>query len=285
MISLRKTPKTVKLVGSLAMAIGLFILTPTISSAHCDSMEGPTVTDGLHAMDSNNINYALKWVAPEYEQELKDRFDLSMKVRGLGVEAKEVSEQYFLSELVRFHRAGEGAPFDGLKPVGTPIDEVVIAADESMAMGNLAPLMGFIEAERMPELEERFERAMAAKDFDVNDVEAGREYIEAYVEFFHFAEGEEAHEHNVDEAHENHAALAHGDLQDDAHEIHATGEQAIQHSDQGRHGVHMYTVRYGDTLAKIANRFGVSYHRIAQVNNIKDPNLIYSGQALVIEEE
>jgi hypothetical protein len=33
---------------------------------------------------------------------------------------------------------------------------------------------------------------MSLKNFDINNVEAGREYIEAYVQFFKFAEGEEA---------------------------------------------------------------------------------------------
>jgi hypothetical protein len=31
---------------------------------------------------------------------------------------------------------------------------------------------------------------MSLKNFNVNHVEAGREYIEAYVQFFKFAEGE-----------------------------------------------------------------------------------------------
>ena len=43
----------------------------------------------------------------------------------------------------------------------------------------------------LPELTERFKKVMALKNFDVNNVEAGREYIEAYVQFFKFAEGEE----------------------------------------------------------------------------------------------
>ena len=50
-----------------------------------------------------------------------------------------------------------------------------------------------ISKDDMPELMERFEKVMSLKDFDVNDIEAGREYIEAYVQFFKFAEGEEAH--------------------------------------------------------------------------------------------
>lgn len=99
------------------------------------------------------------------------------------------------------------SPFDGLKPYGTPIDEKVKAADKSIEVGNLSPMEGLIEKKKMPELKERFERVMALKNFDVNNVEAGREYIEAYVMFFKFAEGEEEH-HWAAEGHG--AASAHG---------------------------------------------------------------------------
>lgn len=196
-------------------AVGIMFMSPLTASAHCDTMEGPTVADGRKAMKSNNINYALKWVQPQYEKELKKKFKLSMKVKDLSPEAKELAEQYFFSELVRIHRAGEGAPFDGLKPVGTFIDEKVRAADKSIEVGNLSPLEGLIEKEKMPELKERFERVMALKNFDVNNVEAGREYIEAYVMFFKFAEGEEEH-HGAVAGHDT--ASAHGSM----HETHET---------------------------------------------------------------
>jgi LysM repeat protein len=43
-----------------------------------------------------------------------------------------------------------------------------------------------------------------------------------------------------------------------------------------------YVVRKGDTLAKIALRFGTSVWRIATANNIANPNLIYPGHRLYI---
>ena len=194
-----------KVFGAFLMALVIVLAMPLMVSAHCDTMDGPTVADGIKAMDTNNINYALKWVMPEYENEISQIFDLSMKVRKLGPEAKELSEKYFLENLVRIHRAGEDAPYNGLKPSGTHIDEKVLAADKSLEIGNLSPLENLIEKDHMPELKERFEKVMALKDFDVNDVEAGREYIEAYVSFFHFAEGEEGHNaeagHGAEAAH------------------------------------------------------------------------------------
>ena len=177
--------------ASLLMSLAIVAAIPTMASAHCDTMGGPTVADGEKAIEYNNVNYVLKWVTPENEKEISEIFDLTMKVKDLSPEAKKLSENYFFENLVRIHRAGEGESFTGVKPLGTAIDEKVLAADKSIEVGNLSPLENLVEEDKMPELKERFEKVMALKDYDVNDVEAGREYIEAYVSFFKFAEGEE----------------------------------------------------------------------------------------------
>lgn len=44
-----------------------------------------------------------------------------------------------------------------------------------------------------------------------------------------------------------------------------------------------YTVRYGDSLWKIANRYGVSVNSLVSLNNIQNPNLIYPGQQIRVK--
>lgn len=41
-----------------------------------------------------------------------------------------------------------------------------------------------------------------------------------------------------------------------------------------------YTVRRGDTLYEIAQRYGTTVQELASINNISNPNLIYPGQVL-----
>lgn len=173
--------------------LSMLILSTNVTFAHCDTMDGPLIADARKALGQNNVNYVLKWVSSANESEIRDAFNLVMKVKGLSPEAKELSEKYFFDTLVRIHRVGEGVPFTGVKPSGTPIDEKVLAADKSIEVGNLSPLTGKDSKGDVPELTKRFNKVMSLKNFDVNNVEAGREYIEAYVQFFKFAEGEETH--------------------------------------------------------------------------------------------
>lgn len=53
---------------------------------------------------------------------------------------------------------------------------------------------------------------LARRDYDLHDIDAGRSYIEAYVNFFKFAEGHEHdHQHAVREhAPSGHEHTAHG---------------------------------------------------------------------------
>ena len=169
----------------------LMIFSTGITLAHCDTMDGPVIKDAITALERNNVNYVLKWVQPQTETELKDVFTLVMKVRNLNSDARALADKYFFETLVRLHRSGEGMPFTGVKPSGTPVDDKILAADTSIESGTLTPLKGIVHKEMLPELEARFKKVMLLKDFDVNNVTAGREYVEAYVHFFKFAEGEE----------------------------------------------------------------------------------------------
>lgn len=171
--------------------------------AHCDTEDGPAVTDGRRALEVGNINVALKWVHEADEQPVRDAFARAVKVRGLGADAEDLADRYFLDVLIRVHRAGEGAAFDGIKPTGTELPAQVVAADRALEEGTIDPLRGLIEDERWAELERRFDHALALKDFDVDDLVAAREYIEAYVHFFKYAEGHDDHHHG--HAHEAHA--------------------------------------------------------------------------------
>jgi len=187
----RKSSTLQRIFLSPLFSLLLLISSTGVSFAHCDTMDGPLIKDAKNAINTSNVNYVLKWVQPKDEAEIKEAFFLTMKVRKLGTDAQNLADKYFYETVVRLHRSGEGVPFTGVKPSGTPVDNKILAADKSIELGNLSPLKELVPKEMLSELESRFNKVMALRNFDLNDVAEGREYIEAYVQFFKFAEGEE----------------------------------------------------------------------------------------------
>jgi hypothetical protein len=184
---------------NIAKLLRLFVRT---ASAHCDTVDGPAVSDGRRALETGHVNIALKWVHQGDEDEVRDAFTRAVAVRDQSPEARDVADRYFLDVLIRVHRAGEGAGFDGIKPTGAHVPPQVVAADEALSSGRIDPLRGLVDDERWDELERRFEKAVALKGFDVDDLAAAREYMEAYVSFFKYAEGHDhAHDHQHAHAH------------------------------------------------------------------------------------
>jgi 5'-nucleotidase len=46
-----------------------------------------------------------------------------------------------------------------------------------------------------------------------------------------------------------------------------------------------YTVVSGDVLWKIAKMYNLTWERLADMNNLDDPNRLYPGQKLIIRNE
>jgi hypothetical protein len=159
----------------------------TPAQAHCDTLDGPVVGAARKALDSGNINLVLVWVKKNEEAEVRNAFQKARNVRKAGGEAKELADTYFFETLVRVHRAGEGAAYTGLKPAGT-IEPSVAAADRAIETGKLEGLARLIFERTEKGLHGHFDEVMAKKKYNPNDVEAGRAYSSAYVEFVHYAE-------------------------------------------------------------------------------------------------
>jgi hypothetical protein len=168
--------------------------------AHCDGLDGPVVTAAKKALETGNINLVLIWVQKKDETEIKKAFQKTLAVRKLNPEAKELADMYFFETLVRVHRAGEGAPYTGLKPAGRDLGPAIPAADKAIVDGKLEPLYKLLTDKIHDGLQEKFKDVLAKKNFKKDDVEAGRKYIETYVIFIH----------NVEELYEAAKKAVHG---------------------------------------------------------------------------
>ena len=173
----------VTIVGlALTLAFG-----STSAYAHCDTLGGPVVAAARRALESGDITPVLKWVKPANEGEVQSAFSRALAVRVNGPEARELADTYFFETVVRVHRTGEGAPYTGLKAAGD-VEPVVAMSDEALASGSIEKLATAIGQHAADGVRQRFARALEAKKHAEESVAAGREFVEAYVEFTHYVE-------------------------------------------------------------------------------------------------
>ena len=190
--------------AKMLIRVSILILAANITLAHCDSMEGPVVKASIKALETGNINYVLVWVRVEDEKEIKTMFDKVNRVRTLGSEAKELADMYFFETVVRVHRMGEGVGYTGLKPAGYKPEEGIEAADIAIGKGSVENVLSHLDEKYHQRVKELFNNLQSKKNYNVNDLTAGREYVEAYVHFIHYIEGLFNGEENKVEEHHKH---------------------------------------------------------------------------------
>ncbi|PIY25552.1 MAG: hypothetical protein COZ12_00080 [Deltaproteobacteria bacterium CG_4_10_14_3_um_filter_60_8] len=168
--------------------VAAVLIFPVRSFAHCDTLDGPVVKTARAALEKGEATPLLKWVRAADELEIKEAFRKTLAVRAKGAEARDLADMYFFETLVRIHRAGEGAPYTGLKP-GAEVDPAVALDDQALEDGNIDKLVDVLTNAMGKGIRERFHRASETRKHADDSVTAGREFVEAYIVFTHYVEG------------------------------------------------------------------------------------------------
>ena len=173
--------------NSIATLLSLGLLLAGNAQAHCDTTGGPVIPEAKTALKSGDITPILKWVKKDDEAEIRAAFAKAVAVRGKGKEAMELADQYFLETLVRVHRAGEGAPYSGIKDEA--VEPIIALSDKALANGSAEEMIGMISNHMAAAIRTKFQHALETKKNRDESVEAGREFVAAYVTYMHYVEG------------------------------------------------------------------------------------------------
>jgi hypothetical protein len=209
-----KTIQTVKItLTGIAAAVALTFAIPHIAAAHCDTLDGPVIQDANKALEAKDITPVLKWVKAKDEKAVKAAFNKALAAKGANAEA---AHNKFFATLVKIHRAGEGAPFTGLKPAGA-VEPAVAEADKALASGSADALVKLVTDDITAGIKKRYERAAAAYKHKDESVAQGREFVEAYVDFTHYVEklhmdaiGKGSHDEHKSQAKQHSGHAGHG---------------------------------------------------------------------------
>ncbi len=144
---------------------------------HCDSMDGPVAKAAMAALEAENVDFILPYVHAAGEAEVRAAFRRVVPLRHDGPRVRDVADRYFLETVVRVHRAGEGAPFTGLKPAGLDVGPAIPAAERAIETGSLDELLQLVTGVVRDELQKRFDRVMRLKPHAGGPVAQAREYV------------------------------------------------------------------------------------------------------------
>jgi hypothetical protein len=142
-------------------------------------MDGPVVTAARQALEAEKVNLILPYVHETGEEEVRKAFDKVIKVRKDGDLTREIADLYFFETVVRVHRAGEGAPYTGLKPAGLSEGPVIPVAEKAIETGSPDALVDILCQTVREEVLHKFDRLKLLKQHAGHGVNSAREYVEA----------------------------------------------------------------------------------------------------------
>ncbi|HET8659106.1 MAG TPA: DUF6448 family protein [Micromonosporaceae bacterium] len=149
---------------------------------HCDSLDGPVVNAARHALAAGDVDQVLPYVPATAEDEVRAAFARVLPLQADGT-AGAVARQWFFETVVRLHRAGEGAPYTGLKPAGLDVGPVIPLAEKAVESGDGEELYQLLAGDLRDQLTHRLARVTrlaAARDASVA---AAREHVQAMLGF------------------------------------------------------------------------------------------------------
>jgi hypothetical protein len=142
-------------------------------------MDGPVVTMAKQALDTGDVKLILPYVPKDGEAEVIQAFEKVLPLHRQANGAKQVADQYFFETVVRIHRAGEGAPFTGLKPAGLEVGPIIPVAEKAIETESPDELEQLLVGIVRMEVRKRFDHMLHLKQHAHESVDAARAYVEA----------------------------------------------------------------------------------------------------------
>ena len=146
---------------------------------HCDSLDGPVVEAARGALEAGSVDLVLPYVFEGGWAEVRSAFTLTLRARTLGDAAREVADLWFFETVVRVHRAGEGAPYTGLKPAGLDVGPVIPVAERAIEQESPEELVSLLTGRLGDEIRTRFAHMLHLKPEADKGPREVRRYVEA----------------------------------------------------------------------------------------------------------
>lgn len=165
----------------------LFFLSCRLCFAYQDDISGQITRAAERALEISDVRPALVWVGQEDEDEVREVFSEAGTVRKLGIPARQLADRYFIETLLRLYLRRLGLTYTGMEDIQEP-DQVFLAANEALEKGSVNALAAEVSELVAQGISARFDKVLIKRKQMDNSVEAGREYVDAYVDYIRYLE-------------------------------------------------------------------------------------------------
>lgn len=141
-----------------------------------------------NALEKEDMTELFILVRPQDSKKLCVDFARALVGKQQSLAAKEYGETRFFKRLIWLHRKSQGELCSHMKPVNAVPEPAIALADQALCSGTIDPLLKLLAEKMNANVRRRFVEALIKKEQADESIDAGREYVIAYVAFIHYVE-------------------------------------------------------------------------------------------------
>ena len=148
-----------------------------------DPHNGPVMRAAKMALETGNANYVLIWVSEKSENTLKNLLEKTCCEHSSQKNMQNRAIDWYFETVNRFHLANRRMLYTCLKPGGLEESPIVLKVERAIETGNFEEIIGVIPNIHAGNVKQRFHHVMDKRNYDLNNIAAGRAYVSAFFDF------------------------------------------------------------------------------------------------------
>jgi hypothetical protein len=150
---------------------------------HCKTRNGPAVRAAVRALETGNVNYVLIWVPEEAEKKLKNLFEKTYCEYKVRKDGAHVTIDWYLKTVNRLHKLGENRQNTGITTAGLNESPFILIVENAIETEDPKEAIRVISEAREDDIRYHFHQVLDKKNYDVNNISAGRAFVTAFTDF------------------------------------------------------------------------------------------------------
>lgn len=153
---------------------------------HDNPQNGPVMRAAKMALETGNANYVLIWVPEGLENTLKNLLEKTCCKRSARKNMQIHAIDWYFESVNRLHCSYGWPHCLGMNSERANETPIGLIAERAFETGNFEEIIGFIPNTQTGNVRQRFHNVMSKRNYNVNDIAAGRAYVSAFIDFISY---------------------------------------------------------------------------------------------------